>query len=91
MPSAYAKKKQSQATTVEDARVAPVAIQGDDEHDVRSVPPSRALKVYRCPGCDQEIWMGVGHVVVVPKAAIDLRRHWHRACWVSEQRRQQQP
>jgi hypothetical protein len=89
MPSAYAKKKQSK-TLAGEVRVTPVAIQGDDDHDVRSVPPSRAVKVYRCPGCDQEIWAGVGHVVVVPKAAPDLRRHWHRACWVSEQRRQQQ-
>ncbi len=86
MPSAYAKKKQSQ-TAIEPPRAAPVVIQGDDEHDVRSVPPSRALKVYRCPGCDQEIWKGVAHIVVVPKAATDLRRHWHRACWLVGQHR----
>ncbi|GAA0668745.1 ATP/GTP-binding protein [Kitasatospora atroaurantiaca] len=44
---------------------------------------------YRCPGCDQEIPPGVGHVVAWPShgAGVDDRRHWHRACWAARERR----
>ncbi|MCG6498615.1 ATP/GTP-binding protein [Kitasatospora sp. A2-31] len=44
---------------------------------------------YRCPGCDQEIPPGVGHVVAWPMhgAGVDDRRHWHRACWGARERR----
>ncbi|KJK59862.1 hypothetical protein [Saccharothrix sp. ST-888] len=44
---------------------------------------------YRCPGCDQEIPPGVGHVVAWPGygAGVDDRRHWHRACWSARERR----
>ncbi|WP_370146528.1 ATP/GTP-binding protein [Streptacidiphilus sp. EB129] len=50
-------------------------------------------KFYRCPGCDQEIRPGVGHVVAWPSSGIggvggvDDRRHWHRACWSARERR----
>ncbi|MFA5708631.1 hypothetical protein [Mycolicibacterium sp.] len=60
---------------------------GADGHDyaVRQVAAARATKVYRCPGCDQEIRPGVAHVVVWPadlgEDAIADRRHWHTACW----------
>jgi len=52
-----------------------------DGVEVRRVQPYQATKTYRCPGCDHEIAPGTGHVVVVPRAAVDERRHWHRACW----------
>ena len=55
--------------------------------DVRSVAPYNAVKEYRCPGCDHEIRVGEGHVVVVPRAEPDDRRHWHRGCWHREERR----
>jgi hypothetical protein len=42
---------------------------------------------YRCPGCQQVIRPGVVHLVVVPDAGVDLRRHWHEACWRTELRR----
>lgn len=51
------------------------------EIDVRRVQPYEALKQYTCPGCNQEIPAGKGHVVAVPRDAPDLRRHWHKACW----------
>ncbi|KRV49511.1 ATP/GTP-binding protein [Wenjunlia vitaminophila] len=45
-------------------------------------------KRYRCPGCDQEIPSGVGHVVAWPVyGGVDDRRHWHRACWNARDRR----
>lgn len=45
-------------------------------------------KVYRCPGCEQEIRPGVGHVVAWPEhAGADDRRHWHSACWNARERR----
>jgi hypothetical protein len=55
---------------------------------VRSVVGSSGRR-YRCPGCDQEIPPGVGHVVAWPMegARVDDRRHWHRACWGARERR----
>lgn len=49
--------------------------------ELRHIQPYRALKRYTCPGCNQDIEAGTGHVVVIPQEAPDLRRHWHRACW----------
>ncbi|HET9690123.1 MAG TPA: hypothetical protein VFP61_03150 [Acidimicrobiales bacterium] len=60
-----------------------------DGVEVRHVHPFRAIKTYLCPGCEQEIPAGIGHVVVVPVGAADLRRHWHRSCW--ERRRTRRP
>ena len=60
-----------------------------DDVEVRRVHPFEATKTYRCPGCNQEIRTGIGHVVVVPIDAPDLRRHWHTPCW--ERREQRRP
>ena len=58
---------------------------GVDGYDylVRPVPGSRALKNYRCPGCDHEIRSGTAHVVVWREDDADggERRHWHTPCW----------
>jgi hypothetical protein len=61
-----------------------------DDHDdveVRRLQPYQATKTYICPGCNQDIPRGTGHVVVIPHAAPDLRRHWHHACWANRHRR----
>ncbi len=55
---------------------------------VSVVQPYAARKRYLCPGCDATIEPGVGHLVVVPEHAPDLRRHWHRGCWFKETREQ---
>ncbi|MEO8815029.1 MAG: hypothetical protein ABI307_00400 [Mycobacterium sp.] len=57
-------------------------------YEVRSVTGARAVKTYRCPGCDHEIRSSTPHVVVWPTedsgpAAVDDRRHWHTPCWVN--------
>jgi hypothetical protein len=49
--------------------------------ETRRVQPYEALKSYICPGCNQEIPAGTGHLVAVPQDAPDLRRHWHHPCW----------
>ncbi|WP_024796596.1 hypothetical protein [Tomitella biformata] len=57
---------------------------GGLDYNVRTIPGSRATKIYRCPGCDQSIVVGVAHVVVWPEDAFgggDDRRHWHTGCW----------
>jgi hypothetical protein len=61
----------------------------DGEWVVRAVPGAAASKTYRCPGCDQEIWPGVPHVVAWPEQAPGPaeRRHWHNACWQRRPRR----
>ena len=63
---------------------------GVDDHDaveVRHIQPYQAHKRYVCPGCHGDIEPGTGHYVVVPGAAPDLRRHWHRPCWEHRHRR----
>jgi hypothetical protein len=57
------------------------------DFEVSRVHPFQARKVYLCPGCQQEIPRRTGHVVVVPREAADLRRHWHRSCWEHRDRR----
>jgi hypothetical protein len=57
------------------------------EVEVQKVQPYQARKRYRCPGCNQEIAPGLGHLVVVPRADPSLRRHWHHACWDHRHRR----
>jgi hypothetical protein len=52
-----------------------------DDPEVRFVHPFQARKPYICPGCQQTIGPGIGHVVVVPRRDPDSRRHWHRPCW----------
>lgn len=62
----------------------------DGEWMVRTVPGAQATKLYRCPGCDQEIRPGVAHVVAWPAAdrgSADDRRHWHNGCWRARERR----
>jgi len=61
----------------------------DGDWIVRQVPGAAATKLYRCPGCDQELQPGVGHVVVWPADATSAegRRHWHNACWRRRPRR----
>ena len=49
--------------------------------ETRRIQPYEALKTYLCPGCQQDIPKGMGHVVAVPTDAPDLRRHWHHQCW----------
>jgi hypothetical protein len=52
-------------------------------------PAAGAEKAYRCPGCDQEIPPGAGHVVAWPVegAGLEDRRHWHRPCWNNRRNR----
>lgn len=52
--------------------------------EIRTVARHQATKVYRCPGCDLEIAIGLAHVVVVPQEDPSARRHWHARCWTRE-------
>jgi hypothetical protein len=64
------------------------AAAGDDEPvEVRRIQPYQAEKRYLCPGCNQDIEPGTGHLVVIPPDAPDLRRHWHHPCWANRHRR----
>ena len=61
----------------------------DGDWLVRSVTGAAATKIYRCPGCDQEIARGTAHLVVWPEGASgeEHRRHWHTPCWKARSRR----
>jgi len=55
---------------------------GGESYAVRTVPGSRAVKTYRCPGCDHEIPPGTAHIVAwAVEGGEDDRRHWHTGCW----------
>ncbi len=54
---------------------------------VQRVQPYQARKSYLCPGCNQDVAQGLGHLVVVPELAPEARRHWHHACWKHRERR----
>jgi hypothetical protein len=60
-----------------------------ETYSVRSISGQGATKVYRCPGCDQEIGVGVPHVVAWPEHDIGAgeRRHWHTRCWAARETR----
>lgn len=62
---------------------------GDDDGavEVHRLHPFQALKDYVCPGCNQTIPAGTGHLVVLPVAEPGERRHWHRPCWEHRHRR----
>jgi hypothetical protein len=60
------------------------------DYEVRPIAASRAVKSYRCPGCDHEIRSGTAHVVAwrvhegsAEDAGVDDRRHWHTPCWTN--------
>lgn len=55
--------------------------------EVAVVQPYQAVKQYVCPGCNNVIEPGVGHLVVIPDDGPDLRRHWHKPCWQYRRRR----
>ncbi|MBK8869368.1 MAG: hypothetical protein KBF43_12085 [Dermatophilaceae bacterium] len=60
---------------------------------VRSVTGAGAQRAYLCPGCQQDISVGVPHVVVWPAdglGGVDNRRHWHTQCWSARERRRPQ-
>jgi hypothetical protein len=86
--------KRDDAAPLDDERVRrgveSVHAERDGEWMVRNVPGTAAVKAYRCPGCDQEIAAGVGHVVVWPadgRGDLTDRRHWHTGCWRARDRR----
>jgi hypothetical protein len=61
-----------------------------EEYIVRALAGSASAgRVYRCPGCDQEIRPGLPHVVVWRADDFDAgdRRHWHSSCWAARDHR----
>ncbi len=66
----------------------------DGEWVVQSITGAASTKVYRCPGCDQEIRPATPHVVAWPfdtgmsdDSRLQERRHWHTPCWNARARR----
>lgn len=58
---------------------------------VKQVSGERAVKTYTCPGCQHDVRPGMPHVVAWPdspplgyESGLDVRRHWHTACWERE-------
>ena len=47
----------------------------------RVITAERAEKVYKCPGCNNDIHPGTAHVVAWREGEDADRRHWHTGCW----------
>lgn len=54
------------------------------EWTVQQIAGGSADKAYRCPGCEQLIQPGTGHLVAWREDSVmgvEARRHWHASCW----------
>jgi hypothetical protein len=60
---------------------------GTGAAQIHRIQPYQADKTYICPGCNQEIRPGTGHLVIVPVSDPASRRHWHSPCWEHRARR----
>ncbi|MDR1188925.1 MAG: hypothetical protein LBK95_16005 [Bifidobacteriaceae bacterium] len=61
-----------------------------DGRDFFVTPPGPATKSYACPGCGSNVVPGQTQVtaweaesLLGAESAVELRRHWHLACWRS--------
>jgi hypothetical protein len=85
MPRQNRRRDEPPAGSAEPARAVGERIEDwrGEPYLVRAVTGSGATKLYRCPGCDQQIRTGQPHVVTWPEYDPDAgdRRHWHTACW----------
>ncbi|WP_181874377.1 ATP/GTP-binding protein [Marinitenerispora sediminis] len=64
----------------------------DGEWVLRRITGAAAAKVYRCPGCQQDIPPGMAHVVAWrPYGDGEDRRHWHSSCWQRRTHRSARP
>ncbi|SDG54656.1 hypothetical protein SAMN05421505_105111 [Sinosporangium album] len=55
----------------------------DGDWTVRMLAGGASGKLYRCPGCEQDVRSNVPHIVSWPTipGGEEERRHWHTACW----------
>lgn len=54
----------------------------EGDYIVQPVTGGQAGKPYICPGCNQQIAVGVAHVVAWSEFdGPEYRRHWHTPCW----------
>lgn len=56
----------------------------------RHVRGSGEGRVFRCPGCAQDLPDTEPHVVAWPQdglTGLENRRHWHATCWQARERR----
>ncbi|MDA8370412.1 MAG: ATP/GTP-binding protein [Nocardiopsaceae bacterium] len=64
----------------------------DGDWVIRRISGAAAAKPYRCPGCAQEIPLGMPHVVAWrPFGDGEDRRHWHSSCWEKRAHRTARP
>jgi hypothetical protein len=63
-------------------------VRRDGTWNVQPQSAAAAIKVYTCPGCAQDIPIGVAHLVawradgiMGEQSDLAARRHWHVQCW----------
>lgn len=58
-----------------------------EEWVTQKITGATSVKIYRCPGCNQEIKPATPHLVAWPlddenhETRVQERRHWHTPCW----------
>lgn len=87
LPDHVRRKRKADAQEAERPLDPNVTIGGPPGWTVRAIQPARATKEYRCPGCNQEIRKGIGHIVAWREGDDEGRRHWHKGCWETHRKR----
>jgi hypothetical protein len=85
-PAKTRRARKAVAEDEEALRAPDVTVAAPPGYQVRSIQPVKAVKEYRCPGCNHEIKVGTAHLVAWRIGDEDHRRHWHRGCWDSNVR-----
>jgi hypothetical protein len=83
-PSKTRRARKAAAEEAEGPRAPDLTVIAPPGWEVRSIQPAKAVKEYRCPGCNHEIKVATGHVVAWRIGDEDSRRHWHKGCWGSQ-------
>lgn len=88
MPRKHRRKDDDRKELGSTASNRTVEVHDGEDYVVQRTTGSSSTKVYRCPGCDQEIRPATPHVVAWPLADDDRgdsgpqnHRHWHSPCW----------
>jgi len=78
----HPKRRQKNLDDTRERISADLSIEAPPGWQVKAVQPANAVKLYRCPGCNQEIRPGTAHVVAWRTDDEEGRRHWHTPCWM---------
>ena len=86
LPEGVRRRRKAEAEEADQPRAPDLMVAAPPGWEVRAIQPAKAVKEYRCPGCNHEIRPGTGHVVAWREGDEETRRHWHKGCWETKVR-----